>query len=144
MWIIYSLGASMLWGLMYVLSEQVYKKIAVTTAIGITCLITSIFMILYANQAGFLKRDIKILSNSPNLLLLFLITILVFILADLMIALSISNKNATLAGLIEISYPVFIALFAYFLYSENSINTTTLIGASLIFSGVFTIYHFNR
>ena len=67
-----------------------------------------------------------------------------FLPADLMIALSISTKNATLAGLVEISYPLFIALFAYFLFKETQINAAIIIGGLLIFSGIFVIYYFNR
>lgn len=134
----------MLWGLTYVLNEQIYKKIHITTSLAITCAATSVALFIFAFNKGLIKRDFTTIFESKSLTFLILVEIVIFIFAEIFIALSISTKNATLAGLIEISYPVFIALFAYILYRENSINTTTLVGASLIFIGVFTIYHFNQ
>lgn len=64
--------------------------------------------------------------------------------ADVFIGLSIHAKNATLAGLIEISYPIFIVIFAYFLFKEHQLNTATVFGGLLVFVGVFIIYFFNR
>ncbi len=66
------------------------------------------------------------------------------ILAELFIAFSITNKNATLSGLIEISYPIFIAIFSYLLFRENQINTATIAGGILIFLGIFIIFTFNK
>ena len=52
---------------------------------------------------------------------------------------SIGQKNATLASLIEISYPVFVALFAYVLFREVALDALTLLGAALVFAGVGVI-----
>lgn len=144
MWIIYALGASLLWGLTYVLNEQVYKKVSFETSIFLTTLCTAAAMLLLAIYKNSIVQDLRNILSTPKLAFLVLASVLVFILAEICIALSITSKNATLAGLVEISYPVFIALFAFILFKENTINTTTLIGASLIFAGVFTIYHFNQ
>ena len=144
MWIFYALGASVLWGLTYVLNEQVYKKISIVTSIAITCGATLLVTIAIAYEKGFLKKDFTAISNSPQLLRLVIGQTIIFVLAEFFIALSISEKNATLAGMIEISYPVFIAFFAYLLYRENSITVSTFIGSVLIFSGIFIIYHFNQ
>lgn len=53
---------------------------------------------------------------------------------------AISMKNATVVSLIEISYPVFVCLFAYILYRDIQVNMWTALGGLLIFCGVFTIY----
>ena len=60
--------------------------------------------------------------------------------AEFGIGYSIQGKNATLAGLIEISYPLFIALFAYFLFGEMQIGVASALGGVLIFAGVALIY----
>ena len=52
---------------------------------------------------------------------------------------SIGGKNATLASLIEISYPAFVALFAFLLYREVHFNASVLLGAALVFAGVALI-----
>lgn len=143
MWILYALGASMLWGITYVLSEQIYKKLSISTSLALTCAATAIVMLCLSLFRNEFKRDIATLSTDRSALLLLISGIIIFVLAELCIAFSISEKNATLAGLVEISYPVFIAIFAYILFREDSLNISSLAGALLIFSGIFVIYHFN-
>ncbi len=83
-------------------------------------------------------------SRHGRLLILVLAETAVLILAELFIGFSIVSKNASLAGLIEISYPIFTALFAYVLFKESQLDTATMIGGVLIFSGVVTIYLFSK
>jgi len=144
MWIIFALGASILWGLTYVLNEQVYKKISVITSLAITSLATFIFLLAWSYWAGLLKHDLAAIAGSKRLTYLIAAEVITLILAELCIGFSIVTKNATLAGLIEISYPIFIAIFAYLLYRENQLSSSTIIGGLLIFAGVFVIYYFNK
>lgn len=144
MWIILALAASITWGLTYVLNEQVYKKISVITSLGITTLVTSIVMLIVAFAGGFLIRDLGTISKSNRLLALVIGESVALILAELFIGFSITNKNATLAGLIEISYPIFIALFTYLIFRERQVNWGTFIGGLLIFIGVGVVHYFNR
>ncbi len=144
MWIIFALSASILWGLTYVINEQLYKKISVITSLGITTFITAIVMLLIAYASGILKRDFIIIGGSNKLLFLVIAETVTLILAEVAIGLSITGKNATLAGLIEISYPIFIVLFGYLLFKQNQLNISTLMGGLLVFLGVFIIYYFNK
>ncbi len=144
MWILFALGASLLWGLTYVLNEQIYRKISVIGALTITALASFIVMLIVSYSSGILKRDWATITTSRSLTYLIIAEVITFILAELLIGFSITAKSATLAGLIEISYPIFIALFAYILYRENQLNLPTIIGGALIFAGVFVIYYFNK
>ena len=144
MWIIFALSASLMWGLTYVINEQVYKKISVVTSLSITSFAMFVVMLVVACSQGLLKKDLSVISSSKNLMFLVLVETITLILAELSIGFAITNKNATLAGLIEISYPIFITLFAYFIFKENGVSLSTIIGGLLIFIGVFIIYYFNK
>ncbi len=144
MWIFFALSASFFWGLTYVLSEQVYKKISVLTSLTISNLVTCLVFLLLAAVGGFLKKDLNTLYASKSLLSLMAAETTVAMLAALCIGFSISAKNATLSGLIEISYPIFIALFSYLLYKKNEVTPSVLVGGALIFIGVLIIYRFNK
>lgn len=144
MWIILALSASLLWGLTYVVDEQIFKKVSVVSSLAIVCLITSIVMFFIAYVSGTLKPDLISIKSSKNLLVLVVVGTLTFILAELCIGLSISAKNAVLSGLVEISYPIFIVAFGYFLFDEKQINIYAIIGALLIYAGVTLIYIFNK
>lgn len=144
MWIIFALSASVLWGLSYILFEQIYKKISIATSLAIVCFVMFFVMLLISYFQGALKTDLMAIVSSKKLMWLVAGGTLTAIIADVCIALSIVTKNATLAGLVEISYPLFIALFAYLLFKENQLTLSTFIGGLLIFSGVAVIYIFNK
>ncbi len=143
MWILFALGASLFWGLTYVFNEQVYKKISVFTSLGIASLVIFIITIFISYFSGNLKPDILSIASSKQLLYYVIGGIIVLLIAELFIGFSITSKNATLAGLIEISYPIFIALFSYLLFKDK-ITIPTVVGGMIVFFGIFIIYYFNR
>ncbi len=143
MWLLLAVGASIFWGLSYVLSEEIYKKISVFTLLSITSLFVFILTLIIAYLTGNLKPDIIEITSSKRLMWYIVGGIITLLIAELFIGFSIISKNATLAGLIEISYPIFIALFSYFLF-KSSISTPTIIGGIIVFLGIFIIYYFNH
>lgn len=143
MWILFALGASLFWGMSYVLSEEIYKKISVFTALSIMSLAVFFLTLIIAHFTGNLKPDLAEIASSKRLMWYVLGGIAALLIAELFIGFSIVSKNATLAGLIEISYPIFIALFSY-LFFKNNVTVPTIVGGIVIFIGVFIIYYFNH
>jgi len=139
MWIVLSLAASVLWGLVYILDEKVYKYISVTTALGIASFFAFIFMVIIAGVRGELMPDLRTLAGSKEAMILMIVLTVVFVAAEICIGLSIDSKNATLAALVEVSYPLFTALFAVLLYKTNHLTPSVLVGGFLIMSGVLVI-----
>lgn len=144
MWILFALGASAVWGLTYVLGEQIYEKISVITSLSLATFISGFVMLVIAWLTGFLHKDVVTLAHDRRILGLSIAEAVCLMVAELLIGFSIVEKNATLAGLIEISYPIFIALFAYLVFKENQVNTGTIVGGFIIFVGVFLVYFFNK
>jgi len=142
MWIFFALSAAALWGLTYAINEQVYKRISVVTSLGVTGMIASIALLLIAYFGGFLKQDVAGILNSKSLIYLVIGESIVLTLAELAIGFSIVQTNATLAGLIEISYPIFIILFAYLIFNENHLSPGLIVGGIMIFLGVVVIQVF--
>jgi drug/metabolite transporter (DMT)-like permease len=144
MWIIFSILAAVFWGFDYVFAEQVTKKISVYSFLAIQLLFAFFITLLISIFTGFLKIDLLTIASSRQMLVYLSMGIAAFTAGNLFILASLQAKNATLAGMIEISYPLFIALFVYLIFKENQLNLATLFGALLIFLGVFVIYFFNR
>ncbi len=140
MWIVYALGASMFWGLSYVFSAETYKHISVYTAVAFSSFVTGCIALIGAIWFGALTVDMKTLSTYSPASMYFLGAIIAGVLGEFFIAFAIAEKNATLAGMIEISYPIFVALFSYIFFKEV-ISLQTYIGGLLIFLGVFVIYY---
>jgi len=142
MWLVYAISAAILWGLSYSLSEKILNSdISPITLLASQMLFGAVLFssIGYATQ---LKADIATLEGNKYLLWLLLAELLIANIGNYFISLSIQAKNATLAGLIELCYPIFTVLFTYLLFKQNHFNMAVLIGGSLIFSGVLVISYF--
>jgi drug/metabolite transporter (DMT)-like permease len=144
MWLAYALGASIVWGLVYVLSEQLYRILSVPTVIAMQLAIAALIATVVALATGTLRTDIGTVLSSRALIYLLLASIAAWLAADFLIAYSIVGKSATLAGLVEISYPLFIALFAYLIFGEAQLSLATALGGALIFAGVAVIFVWGR
>ena len=143
MWILFALGASLFWGIGYVLNEQIYKKISVSTYLALASFAVFIVTLLISYFSSNLQNDLATISSSKKLLFYIISGTVFLICAELCIGFSIVTKNATLSGLVEISYPIFIGLFSYLLFKQE-ISNSTIIGGIVIFLGIFIIYYFNK
>lgn len=138
-WLIYALGGAIIWGLDYTLSEGVFKyKISPFTVLACQMFLGAvIFTIVGLNTQ--LKTDLAVIANQKNLLWLFIGLLITFNVGNLLIFLSIQAKNATLAGIIELCYPLFTIFFTWLIFKENHINLSVIIGGLLIVTGVAII-----
>jgi len=143
-WIVYAITAAVLWGLSYTLTEQLMKKISIAGVI-VTCALGSL---LFGLILGFTQkthgRDWTVLKQVGGEAKLALACITVYVAANVFILLSVKAKNATMAGMIEITYPLFTALFAWFLFREAQMGAGTALGGALIIAGVACIYFLDK
>lgn len=142
MWLLFATLASMFWGLVYVIDEQIYKYISVPTTLAIHTFFTALILVVVVYFSGSFKTDFETIASSNRVVWLLIAGTVALVIAELFIGFSISAKNATLAGLIEISYPLFIVLFSFLFLGSYALNAGTLVGGSLIFLGVGVIYYF--
>lgn len=129
---------------MYVFDEELYKHISVPTTLAIHTAVTAVILSLVVFFSGTWKSDVGTILSSSRVVWLLVGGTLALAIAELLIGYSISTKNATLAGLIEISYPIYIVLFSFLIFGTYALNTGTLVGGALIFLGVGCIYFFGR
>lgn len=140
MWILYSFIAAVLWGLDYTITGRVLEKIRLPTLLCIELFFGFVGMLALALISGSYKADLHEVFSSKSLLICVVLIVIIFNTANALIVLSIADKNATLAGLIEISYPLFIALFSWLLLGETDLNLGVTIGGSLVLLGVTLVY----
>ncbi len=133
-WYLAALGAALVWGVHYPLVDFALKRISLISVL----LISSVPIVA---AAIFFHRSIvadyhalqRMASGERALILAIGITSLI---ASAFVFLAIRGKNATLASLIEISYPVFVALFAYLLFRQADLSLPVVVGALLAFTGI--------
>jgi len=141
MWMVLAGTASLLWGLGYALSEKLLKTgLHPSILILGSALITLPIYICSAWFQGHMKSGLAMLQSSPSTAWVLFIHALCIVLGGYAILMAIHLKNATLVGLIEITYPLFTALFAYVLFRETQLTLWNLIGAGFIFAGVGIIF----
>jgi drug/metabolite transporter (DMT)-like permease len=145
MWFVYALSASVLWGISYAASGRAIER-------GVPPLV---FFTVYAGVAMTMGLAALVVSGKLDTLTrlgetlggdLFwlIVAVLASAVGTLMIYLAIGDKNATLASLVEISYPVFVALFSWLFFRAVQFNGWTLVGAALVLSGVAVVFLANR
>lgn len=144
MWIAYAMAASLFWGVSYTLSEQMMKKISIASVMLTASLGGLLFSLALGLTGKTFGNDIALVKKDESGAKLLLASVAVYVIANIFILLATKAKNATMAGMIEITYPLFTAIFAYVLFKEVQVNAGTLVGAGLIVAGVACIYYFGK
>jgi drug/metabolite transporter (DMT)-like permease len=145
MWIVYALAAAVIWGISYAASGRVIER-------GMTPLVFFFLYTLFGAAAaagaltltgktGTLFSEVRILGADWVWLVVAVISSAA---GGLLIYIAIGEKNATLASLIEISYPFFVAVFAWLFFRETQFNWPTILGGILILGGVAVVFFGER
>jgi drug/metabolite transporter (DMT)-like permease len=144
-WLLYALGAALIWGINYAVSGRLLEKgMSPQTLFFIDMVFGSLAMAAFLTLTGrWSTTFLELRSAQPDLKWLIL-AVVAAASAGLLIFMSIEAKNATVASLIEVSYPLFTAFFVWAFFRQNTINVATVIGALLIFVGVVIVARGNR
>lgn len=138
MWLIFAITAALLWGLNYTLTEKILRSISPSTLLACEMLLGAVIFSLISYFTTY-KKDLEVLLSQPHVLWLTILEIVVVLLASFFIVYSVQIKNATLAGIVELIYPLFIIFFTWFLFGENHVDSSVIIGGIFIFIGVLMI-----
>jgi len=142
-WWLFSIVAAVIWGLHFnmvvkvsnVLPKDIYTPLTIflITSVSILVLLPFIHQKVFANM-------VTLWSAGNNVRLSVVVLFFTAMIAAnlLFIAMQLS-PNATVAALLDITYPLFIAIIAWLLYQENHLDWTVLLGGGLIFSGAMLI-----
>jgi drug/metabolite transporter (DMT)-like permease len=133
-WWGYALLSAACWGIQYVLMETLFRRVDFAAAFSFLSLVNGILVaavlwVLYPKQNWWR------LGESWSVIGLVLLYLIFGTGAYLFNALAINQKNATLASLLEISYPLFIILFTALFFREIHLDLVGMIGAMLILLG---------
>jgi drug/metabolite transporter (DMT)-like permease len=136
-WYIPAIAAALVWGVHYPLIEHALKRVSLTTVVLLTAAPMALVALAFPAR---LAEDWRALGALPVGERLLIATIALTSLAGtVLLYLAVRGRNATLASLIEISYPAFVAIFAWFLFREWQLNAGVLLGAALVFAGTAII-----
>ncbi len=141
MWFVYAMSASVIWGVSYAASGRAIER-------GISP-VTFFFLYSVAGAAlglGSLMATRRLAAVPSEIRGLgadwvwLAIAVVASAIGSLLIYLAIGKKNATVASLIEISYPFFVALFAWLFFKQVQAGVPTIVGGVLVLAGVAVIF----
>lgn len=132
-WYLYAFAAAIIWGIHYNLLSKALKVVTPITSYLFVSLIILLGLPLFWKQ---FTTDISKLYHSDTQTILSTLGLLFTgVTASLALYKAIQIHNPVHAGLIEVTYPLFVAIFAVILFQENHVNTGTIIGGTLILIG---------
>ena len=132
-WYVTALGAALIWGIHYPLIDHALKKISLFSVLLLTAIPVLLIAPLFTNT---LINDYQTFRTLDTVEKLTISAIgITSILASVLLFMSIDSKNATLASLIEITYPVFVAIFSFILFKQLHINISVIAGGILVITG---------
>lgn len=137
MWIYYAVGAAITWGLEYALLDRILGgKVSPVFLRTLQMLAGTMAFGIFAVASGKLVEEAQNAMADRNTLILIAVSLCTFSMANLLIALSIRDGNALLAGLVEMSYPIFIVVFSLLLFGAMHVTVSTVAGGGLILLGI--------
>lgn len=142
-WWMFSIIAAIIWGLHFnlvvkvfnVLPKDIYTPLTIffITSFAILLLLPVIHQKLFTNMVTLWHA-----GNDIRISVVVLVFTAIIAASLLYIAMQLS-PNPTVAALLDITYPVFVAIIAWLLYRENHLDWSVLVGGTLIFSGAMLI-----
>ncbi len=136
-WYVTALGAATIWGIHYPLVDNALKRISPVGVLMLTAIPVLLVSALFYRHLAADYLVIKGMDWSSKLLVIALGA--TSIVGTVLLYMSINSRNATLASLIEISYPVFVVLFSYLLFRQVHVTPSVVAGGLLVFAGVALI-----
>jgi len=132
-WYVYAFSASLIWGVHYVLLGRALTTISPISLYWLPTIPLTLFLPFYYKT---LIQDYHNLLQATNDVKISAgIVMFTSVIASLLLYKAIHSSNASLASLIEITYPVFVVIFAMVIFGENHLSSTVMVGGSLIMLG---------
>jgi drug/metabolite transporter (DMT)-like permease len=141
-WYVAALGAAITWGIYYPLVDMALKRISLYSVILLSMIPVFLVMPLFLKTVSSDIETVKSLPVSEQWIIAALGLIGLF--GEVMVYLAINGKNATLASLIEMTYPVVVVLFAFLFFRQMHVTTSVFLGGLMILTGAGLIIDNNQ
>jgi drug/metabolite transporter (DMT)-like permease len=128
---------AILYGLYYALLQETYGALSLATIL----LVNGTLFILTALAMFLLRLDglSFVALKDQKILVVFIGLIIVSTILQATHYTALKNTSATYMAFAEISYPLFVPLFTYFLFSRSELSSSIALGGGLILLGSIVI-----
>ena len=129
-WYVAALAAAVTWGIYYPLVDMALKRISLFSVLLLSMIPVMLVMPLFLKTVSNDIETVRSLPASEQWVFAALGFIGLF--GEVMVYMAISGKNATLASLIEMTYPLFVVIFAYVFYRQMHVTPSVFIGGLMV------------
>jgi drug/metabolite transporter (DMT)-like permease len=136
-WYVTAIAAALIWGIHYPLLDFALKRISIYGVLLLSVIPVLLMMPIFLRGLAGDVDNFKLLPLQEQCSILAIAVTSTA--GAVLLFLSIDSKNATLTSLIEISYPIFVVVFAYLLFKQVHLNLSMMIGGLLILAGAAII-----
>jgi drug/metabolite transporter (DMT)-like permease len=140
-WYLTALGAALIWGIHYPLIDFALKRVSVFSVLLLTVLPVVLLMPIFLRDVAHDLSSVRTLSVMEQGTIAAIA--LTSLLGTVLLYLSIAGRNATLASLIEITYPLFVVFFSYIMFRQLHLNPSVIIGGLMVIAGAGLIIYNN-
>ena len=140
-WWMFACLAALTWGFHYNILAKAMTTISPLTAYWMPTTIMMLGLPFFGKQVW---SDLQSTYVAPLEVKISVATIaFTSLLASICLYKAIQMHNPVHAGLIEVTYPLYIALFAALFFNQNHLNIGTVIGGVLILLGAVIVIYTN-
>ena len=132
MWFVIALFTALAWGFCYICVEQVIKSVDKFVYLSISATCNAIFWIFCL----FYYKNDKMALDFDAAKWWVVASVSSVIAGNYLSMRAVELKNATYASVVEISYPIWCALFAWLLLGHNHLTWKSGFGIVLVISGI--------
>jgi drug/metabolite transporter (DMT)-like permease len=144
-WMIFAIAAAILWGASYAASGLLLRS-SITPLVFYFCyswigaITATFFFLVRGEKKHFLSQLRELPASHAGW---FVFSLVSASLGAWMTYQAVGAKNATLASMIEISYPLFVVIFTWLFFQEFQLNAMTCLGAFFVIVGVMLILRYS-
>ena len=136
-WWMYALLGALTWGVHY---NLIAKSMTEASPLTIYFIPNILLLITLPFWYKTVISDIQnLLTTSNEVRVSVVLMMFTSILGTVAVYKAIHMSNATYASLIEIAYPIFVALFAYLIFKENHLTWEVMLGGAFILVGTILV-----
>jgi drug/metabolite transporter (DMT)-like permease len=134
--LLFALGASVTWGMVYTLDQRILADISPIKLTFLAALVAALLTLPFViKDIGSLR---SVASMPATTLALIFVSIALGALANFFIYSGIQHLGASVASVFEISYPFFVVFFSLLIFGGN-VSLPFIIGGAFMFVGAAII-----
>ena len=139
-WFIAALCVAIAWGAVYAMTGKLLMTFsAYSILIFYSACTLVVFLPLWIYRGAVQKDWYAFFDANRGTQFTFILAGIFTVIASYLLYEAISEKNATMASMVEITYPIFTIFFVFLLYREVALTSLGFIGVCIVFAGLYLV-----